>query len=105
MQTCYGSRDAMCNLNGFTKGQQAIRDITRAMIDRTGNLLLFPGIFPTTPRRPSAIAQRAARLSRDLRQHYAVSSATLRDVSNYPLSDLSKISRSICIYVRRIPGI
>jgi len=30
----------------FTKGQQAIRDITRAMIDKTGNLPLFPGIFP-----------------------------------------------------------
>jgi putative SOS response-associated peptidase YedK len=36
----------MCNLYSFTKGQQAIRDITRAMIDRTGNLPLFPGIFP-----------------------------------------------------------
>lgn len=36
----------MCNLYSFTKGQQAIRDITRAMIDKTGNLPLFPGIFP-----------------------------------------------------------
>jgi hypothetical protein len=33
----------LCNLYSFTKGQQAIRDITRAMIDRTGNLPLFPG--------------------------------------------------------------
>src|SRR4051812_44760628 len=39
-------RRLMCNLYSFTKGQQAIRDITRAMIDRTGNLPLFPGIFP-----------------------------------------------------------
>ena len=36
----------MCNLYSFTKGQQAIIEITRAMIDRTGNLPLFPGIFP-----------------------------------------------------------
>jgi len=36
----------LCNLYSFTKGQQAIRDITRAMIDKTGNLPLFPGIFP-----------------------------------------------------------
>jgi putative SOS response-associated peptidase YedK len=36
----------MCNLYSLTKGQAAIRDITRAMIDRTGNLPLFPGIFP-----------------------------------------------------------
>jgi hypothetical protein len=31
----------MCNLNSFTKGQQAIREITSAMIDRTGNLFLL----------------------------------------------------------------
>ena len=36
----------MCNLYSFTKGQQAIRDATRAMIDTTGNLPLLPGIFP-----------------------------------------------------------
>ena len=30
----------------MTKGQQAIRDLTRAMTDRTGNLPLLPGIFP-----------------------------------------------------------
>lgn len=36
----------MCNLYSMTKGQQAIRDIARAMIDKTGNLPLFPGIFP-----------------------------------------------------------
>jgi putative SOS response-associated peptidase YedK len=41
---CY--RVAMCNLYSMTKGQQAIIDLTRAMIDRTGNLPPLPGIFP-----------------------------------------------------------
>lgn len=36
----------MCNLYSLTKGQQAIIEITRAMVDKTGNLPLFPGIFP-----------------------------------------------------------
>jgi Uncharacterized conserved protein len=36
----------MCNLYSMTKGQQAIRDLTRAMQDRTGNLPPLPGIFP-----------------------------------------------------------
>ena len=36
----------MCNLYSLTKGQQAIREMTRAMRDVTGNLPLFPGIFP-----------------------------------------------------------
>jgi putative SOS response-associated peptidase YedK len=36
----------MCNLYAVTKGQQAIRDLTRAMTDRTGNLPPLPGIFP-----------------------------------------------------------
>ncbi|SDE42108.1 hypothetical protein SAMN04487779_103512 [Belnapia rosea] len=27
----------MCNLYSITKGQQAIRELTRAMADRTGN--------------------------------------------------------------------
>ncbi len=36
----------MCNLYSLTKGQQAIRDASRAMRDTTGNLPLFPGIFP-----------------------------------------------------------
>jgi hypothetical protein len=30
----------------MTKSQQAIRDLTRAMTDRTGNLPPLPGIFP-----------------------------------------------------------
>jgi putative SOS response-associated peptidase YedK len=30
----------------MTKGQQAIRDLARAMHDRTGNLPLFPSIYP-----------------------------------------------------------
>ena len=36
----------MCNLYSLTKGQAAIRDWFRAKHDRTGNLPLFPGIFP-----------------------------------------------------------
>lgn len=36
----------MCNLYSVTKGQQAIREFTRAMRDRTGNLPPLPGVFP-----------------------------------------------------------
>ena len=36
----------MCNLYAVTKGQQAIRELVRAMIDQTGNLPPLPGIFP-----------------------------------------------------------
>jgi putative SOS response-associated peptidase YedK len=36
----------MCNLYSLTKGQQAIRELTGAMRDMTGNLPLFPGVFP-----------------------------------------------------------
>jgi putative SOS response-associated peptidase YedK len=36
----------MCNLYSITKGQQAIRELTRAMSDRTGNLPPLPGVFP-----------------------------------------------------------
>lgn len=36
----------MCNLYAMTKGQQAIRDLARAMRDTTGNLPPLPGIFP-----------------------------------------------------------
>ena len=36
----------MCNLYSMTKNQQAIRALTRAMVDRTGNLPSLPGIFP-----------------------------------------------------------
>ena len=36
----------MCNLYSQTKGQQAIREMTRAMLDSTGNLPPLPGIFP-----------------------------------------------------------
>jgi putative SOS response-associated peptidase YedK len=39
----------MCNLYSATTGQQAIRDMTRAMHDRTGNLPPLPGIFPDYP--------------------------------------------------------
>ena len=36
----------MCNLYSMTTNQRAIRDLARAMTDRTGNLPLLPGIFP-----------------------------------------------------------
>ncbi len=36
----------MCNLYSVTKGQAAIRELSRAMFDRTGNLPPLPGIFP-----------------------------------------------------------
>jgi putative SOS response-associated peptidase YedK len=36
----------MCNLFAVTRGQQAIRELSRAMLDRTGNLSPLPGIFP-----------------------------------------------------------
>ena len=36
----------MCNLYSLTKGQAAIRELARAMVDRTGNLPPLPGIFP-----------------------------------------------------------
>jgi putative SOS response-associated peptidase YedK len=39
----------MCNLYSATTGQQAIRALTRAMHDRTGNLPPLPGIFPDYP--------------------------------------------------------
>lgn len=39
-------RDAMCNLYSMTKGQQAIRELARTLVDRTGNLPLLPAIFP-----------------------------------------------------------
>jgi putative SOS response-associated peptidase YedK len=36
----------MCNLYSMTKGQAAIRAVTRAMADKTGNMPPLPGIFP-----------------------------------------------------------
>jgi putative SOS response-associated peptidase YedK len=36
----------MCNLYSLTKGQQAIRQAARAMVDSAGNLPPLPGIFP-----------------------------------------------------------
>jgi hypothetical protein len=36
----------MCNLYAVTKGQQAIREFTRAMRDSTGNLPPMPAVFP-----------------------------------------------------------
>jgi putative SOS response-associated peptidase YedK len=39
----------VCNLYSLTRGQQAIRELGRAMRDRTGNLPPLPGIFPDYP--------------------------------------------------------
>jgi putative SOS response-associated peptidase YedK len=36
----------MCNLYSVTKGQQAIREFTRATADTTGNMPPLPGIYP-----------------------------------------------------------
>jgi putative SOS response-associated peptidase YedK len=36
----------MCNLYSVTKSQQAIRELTRAMTDTSGNLPALPAIFP-----------------------------------------------------------
>ena len=38
----------MCNLYSHTRSQEAIRAITKAMRDTTGNLPSMPGIFPDT---------------------------------------------------------
>jgi hypothetical protein len=35
----------VCNLYSITKGQQAIRQFTGAMHDRTGNMPPLPGIY------------------------------------------------------------
>jgi hypothetical protein len=44
---CGGGDDQpLCNLYSVTKGQQAIRELARAMRDRTGNLPPLYGIFP-----------------------------------------------------------
>ena len=37
---------SMCNLYSITKGPQAIRELTRAFHDRTGNLPPQAGVFP-----------------------------------------------------------
>src|SRR6478736_1008870 len=39
-------RSVMCNLYSYTKGQVAIRELARAIHDRTGNLPPLPSIFP-----------------------------------------------------------
>ena len=36
----------MCNLYAVTIGQQAIRELARAMHDTTGNLPPMPAVFP-----------------------------------------------------------
>jgi putative SOS response-associated peptidase YedK len=36
----------VCNLYSITKGQKAIRDLAKAMVDRAGNMPSLPAIFP-----------------------------------------------------------
>jgi putative SOS response-associated peptidase YedK len=36
----------VCNLYSITRGQQAIRQLARAMNDRAGNMPPLPGIYP-----------------------------------------------------------
>jgi putative SOS response-associated peptidase YedK len=36
----------MCNLYSVTKGQKAIRDLAKAMIDHAGNMPSLPGVVP-----------------------------------------------------------
>ncbi len=36
----------MCNLYSLSKGQAAILELSRAMIDKTGNMPPLPGVFP-----------------------------------------------------------
>ena len=36
----------MCNLYSVTTNQEAIRRLFRIDLDRTGNLALFPGVYP-----------------------------------------------------------
>ena len=36
----------MCNLYSLTKGQKAIRDLAKAMVDHAGNMPSLPSIFP-----------------------------------------------------------
>jgi hypothetical protein len=52
----------LCNLCSVTKGQQAIRDVAKAMTDQTANLLPLPGIFPDYP---ALIVHTAFRSRRD----------------------------------------
>ena len=53
----------MCNLYSLTKGQQAIRQLARAMRDKIGNLPPLPGIFPDYP---APVAYTAADGEREL---------------------------------------
>jgi putative SOS response-associated peptidase YedK len=53
----------MCNLYSLTKGQAAIRDWFRARHDRTGNLPLFPGVFPD---QTAPTVRAGARVDREL---------------------------------------
>jgi hypothetical protein len=46
----------VCNLYSMTKSQAAIRELTRAMFDRTGNLPPLPASFRTRWRRSCATA-------------------------------------------------
>jgi putative SOS response-associated peptidase YedK len=53
----------MCNLYSLTKGQAAIRDWFRARHDHSGNLPLFPSLFPD---RMALIVRNGTNGARDL---------------------------------------
>jgi putative SOS response-associated peptidase YedK len=38
----------MCNLYNMTSSQRAILDLARALVDKTGNRPILPGIYPNT---------------------------------------------------------
>ena len=80
----------MCNLYSLTKGQQAIRELARAMSDRTGNMPPLPGIYPDY-RAPIVRNQLDGRVAAtfiagrggvagDVRRHAAVLAALAPDV-------------------------
>jgi putative SOS response-associated peptidase YedK len=47
----------MCNLYSVTSSQAAIRQLARAMEDRTGNLPPLPAIFPDQPHPKNRLLQ------------------------------------------------
>jgi hypothetical protein len=49
----------MCNLYSITKGQKAIRDLAKAMIDRAGNMPSLPGVFPNYMARVVGLVRQA----------------------------------------------
>ena len=69
----------MCNLYSLTKAQFAIRDWFRGSHDHTGNLPLFPAIFPTSSRRSFAMDPTASASSlRGFRRTHPIDGASTK---------------------------